>query len=831
MSERCLSFDLEWCVRTERLACLQHCELLADGTTSEPEVLAAWSGADARAREVFADALLSPSWVLLGQNIAGDMLKAALTWGLLREADAAYRQGRIRCTFLAQRLIDVAWPGRLSWVSASRKRKKDQGIDLDLVDDSQEDERAPEQGFWTIRKFRPDRLLGREVEFTTDDEGGGRGLVAKAGLDALAARYLGLDLSKDKKGADAWRKRYGELIGIPVADWPEEAVRYAREDPRLTALVRVEQMRRPRHPYDGPWVDVLYPAPGSVPWAPLRCERFEAYYAFTACDMERPGLARDQPRVEQMRETLRRAAGSAEGAAIRAGVVRLDVGRDMALIARLKAAHAADPTAPTPPEKTGLVDLKAAQAMADRREVEALEALAAEKPWIQVDRVKCSAEVLSRAEALYRASGMRELPRTDTVRPDGTRPISASAEHLQQVVRPRADANEAAAADLRELIGPDLLAHLQAWTDAGEEHRITAALDAANDPGLAAHMVRQKCGTFDGAFLAVLDERHRATRPDKWRDPRGPARSSYSTFKATGRAGMRGDIRNPPKSGGVRECIIPRHGRVLITVDYSACEMSTFADVLDELVLGGKGWSTLGQAIRAGDDTHLRLASTMRGEPYAQLFDFYKPLKKRIEAGEIIRPSLLREWKDLDLDRAGAKEGNFGGMGGMGPKKFARLQRKKGRDWDEPKARHVLGSWRECWTPEVPAYFVLASNATGGRGDRKSATVVHMRGGHVRGGLDYCQWANTHFQQLAAAGAKRAAIMLFRACRVDESSPLFRVADPVLFVHDEFVVECDEAHAEAGLAEVRRIMEAGMAQVCRTPVRTEGKILRERWAK
>lgn len=828
MSEHCLSFDLEWCTRTERLACLQHCELLADGSTTEPEVLAAWPGADRRAREVFADALLSPSWVLLGQNVAGDVLKAALTWGLLAEADAAYRQGRVRCTFLAQRLIDVAWPGRMTWIPVGGKRAKRDEVDLDSIDESEEDERAGVQGFWKARKFRPDRLLGREVEFTTDDEGGGRGLAAKAGLDALVARYLGLDLSKDKKGADSWRKRYGELIGVPVDEWPEDALRYAREDPRLTALVRVEQAKRPPAKYAGPWVDLVFPPADSPPWAPLRCERFEAYYAFTAADMERLGLERDQPRVERSREVLQRAALAAEGEAIRAGVVRLKVQRDMQAIARMKAARVDDPAAPEPPTKSGLDDLRAAREIADRRDVDGLAAFVAEHPWIASSRKKCADEVTQRATDLYRAAGWRELPRTNPA-PDA--PVSAQAEHLQQVVRPRSNADPTAAADLRELIGPDLLAHLQAWTEAGEEGRIAAALAAANDPGVAAHMVRQKCGTFDGAFLKVLDERHRRTRPDRWRDPAGPARSSYSTFKDTGRAGMRGDIRNPPKSGGVRECLVPRCGRVLDTVDFIAGEMSTLADALDELVLGGKGWSALGQAIRASDDCHLRLAAVMRREPYEQLFDLYTSVKQRQKHGEVVGAGELRDFKSIKLDRDGAKEGNFGYAGGMGPKKFARLQRKKGRDCDEARARFIRDSWLEAWSPEVPAYFELASRATGDRRARKSATVVHMRGGHVRGGLDYCQWANTHFQQLLAAGAKRAAIALFRACRVDEASPLFGVADPVLFVHDEFIVEVDAAHAEVALAEVRRIMEAGMAAVCRTPVRTEGEILRERWSK
>lgn len=832
MTERCLSFDLEWStrdypetgVRDGDLACLQWCELLADGTTGEPEVLPAWRGADARAREVFADALCSPSWVILGQNVAGDVLKAALHWGLLREADRAYAQGRVRCTFLAQRLIDVAWPGRLTWVRLGGPKKRDE-VDLDAVDDSQEDEVGGDRGFWSIKKYRPHRLYGREQEFSTDDDEGGRGNRAKAGLDTLVAVHLGLDIAADKKrGGDGYRMRYGELIGVPVDEWPEEARRYAAKDPVLTAQVRAAQVRRPPAPYAGPWCDALYPTPDAPPWAPLRCERFECYAHFALEDMARLGLVRDQPRVERMRATLQRAAQAAEGAAIRAGVVRLEVSQDMQ--ERAKRAAAGSLTG-----SQCLADLREARALADRRELNALQAFVAERPWLVVDCTKDSKKVLARAEALYRAAGWRELPRTNAA-PNA--PVSAGAEHLQQVVRPRPDADPDAAADLRELVGPDLLSHLQAWTDAGEMDRITRALDAANDSGLAAHMVRQKCGTFDSSFLKGLDERERALKPDRWRDPKGPARFGFSPFKSTGRTGIRGDVRqNMPKAGGVRECFVPRPGRVFLCVDYAACEMSTFADVLDEMVLGGRGWSTLGQAIRAGDDCHLRLAATMRGEPYAQLLAFYKPLKRRIETeGKGAIPAgELHDWLEIDLDRAGAKEGNFGYAGGMGPRKFARLQRKKGRDCDEDRARQIRDAWMECWSPEVPAYFDLASQATGDRRGRKSATLIHGGGGHVRGGLDFCQWANTGFQEKAARGAKRAIILMFRACRFDASSPLYGVCDPALFVHDEIISECDEPHAEAALAEVSRLMEQGMAAVCRTPVRTEGKILRERWSK
>lgn len=52
-------------------------------------------------------------------------------------------------------------------------------------------------------------------------------------LGTLAARHLRVKVA-GKKGADAWRLRYHEIAKLPIDLWPEEAVRYAKEDVNLT---------------------------------------------------------------------------------------------------------------------------------------------------------------------------------------------------------------------------------------------------------------------------------------------------------------------------------------------------------------------------------------------------------------------------------------------------------------------------------------------------------------------------------------------------------------------------------------------------------------------
>lgn len=48
----------------------------------------------------------------------------------------------------------------------------------------------------------------------------------------LEIRYLGRDRTHQKKDADAWRTRYCELDGVPLAQWPKPALDYALADAR-----------------------------------------------------------------------------------------------------------------------------------------------------------------------------------------------------------------------------------------------------------------------------------------------------------------------------------------------------------------------------------------------------------------------------------------------------------------------------------------------------------------------------------------------------------------------------------------------------------------------
>jgi DNA polymerase-1 len=69
-------------------------------------------------------------------------------------------------------------------------------------------------------------------------------------LDYLERRYLGIDRSADKHasedGDEPWRLRYGELLHVPLNEWPQDALDYPKADARGTFDVLVQQLASDR---------------------------------------------------------------------------------------------------------------------------------------------------------------------------------------------------------------------------------------------------------------------------------------------------------------------------------------------------------------------------------------------------------------------------------------------------------------------------------------------------------------------------------------------------------------------------------------------------------
>ena len=103
-------------------------------------------------------------------------------------------------------------------------------------------------------------------------------------------------------------------------------------------------------------------------------------------------------------------------------------------------------------------------------------------------------------------------------------------------------------------------------------------------------------------------------------------------------------------------------------------------------------------------------------------------------------------------------------------------------------------------------------------GDRQF-TVVQPGSNRVRGGCFFPAACNTVFQGRAADGAKRAGWYIAKECYLKDPyrdgsgpTPLYG-ARPVLFVHDEFILEVPIATAHEATLRLSDVMIAGMREV------------------
>ncbi len=321
-------------------------------------------------------------------------------------------------------------------------------------------------------------------------------------------------------------------------------------------------------------------------------------------------------------------------------------------------------------------------------------------------------------------------------------------------------------------------------------------------------------GKIGGTYLPFLEEA-----------AAGPACLSPNPLLATGRCsytnGPRthaGVIQLLPRSGGIRECFVPRPGRLFFSSDYSGIELVTHAQNL----LWTVGWSNLADALRSGGKPHDMLGATLAGVDLQQ-FDKHN------------------KWHGTC--RQAAKAANFGFPGGMGGAKFVIAKRREpgvtttgpdGKEWKGlrlclmtggavvcgeervtewrgrptgvpvcrrcvEEAEKLREAWFSAW-PENKQYFEYI-----GRIVDTDATVITHVSKRVCGGVKFAEAANRLFQALAADGGKAAFYEVMRDCYAVPSSPLYGTTNPIAFIHDEIFGEVDEGPAHEAMARVEEI--------------------------
>jgi hypothetical protein len=344
------------------------------------------------------------------------------------------------------------------------------------------------------------------------------------------------------------------------------------------------------------------------------------------------------------------------------------------------------------------------------------------------------------------------------------------------------------------------------------------ALVESGDEDLAALGANQHEKTLETYLPKLEDE-----TLGRWLSP--------NVLVASGRTSYSGLIQLMTRGGGVRECFRARPGYVYCSVDYSAGELCTLAQVCVWLF----GRSQMAETINASGDPgalHTAFAATLSGRTPEEMTALVK-------AGD----------EDAKKKRTVAKFLNFGLPGGMGAAKFILTARKESAgDTTLPDGRKVPGlrfcvlldgaercgvekvtewagrptppicrrcaelvheqlrpAWFRQW-PEVPQYFSWVTGKVEAGGEFPCFGTER-----VRGGLEFTNGANNGFQALLADGAKAALRVVTRECYLARSSALWGTR-PIFFAHDEIFSEMPEETAHLAGPRMSQVMVETLRQ-------------------
>lgn len=281
----------------------------------------------------------------------------------------------------------------------------------------------------------------------------------------------------------------------------------------------------------------------------------------------------------------------------------------------------------------------------------------------------------------------------------------------------------------------------------------------------------------------------------------------FFPYSETGRISARSpNLLNPPRSGGIRECIQAREGCTFIFCDYEANELR----VLSQVLLDFFGQSRLAELYQADPhfDPHTYMACRRLGIPY-------EDGKKRKTEKE---PELC-EMRQL------MKACNFGFPGGMASKTFIAFAAGYEVDVTEQEAEE-LKTFFFSQFPEIKEYLTRVGNVV----NRYGGQGYLPRVGRLSGGRRFCQLANFYFQGLAAEGGLVAFTEVTEAAYSRTDSPLYG-SRPVLFVHDEIIIECPTHMAHDAAMELKRIMETSMRRFTPQIPSVAEPTLATRWTK
>ena len=266
----------------------------------------------------------------------------------------------------------------------------------------------------------------------------------------------------------------------------------------------------------------------------------------------------------------------------------------------------------------------------------------------------------------------------------------------------------------------------------------------------------------------------------------GPIHPRYNVLVDSGRTSSSSpNVQQLPRKGGVRECFVPREGGwVYVAADYHVAELCS----LSQVIVTQFGYSKMAEELNAGRDLHITTAATVLNISYKDALDRYK-------SGD-------REVKDA---RQTAKILNFGLPGGLSVGGLKKYAKGFGKDLTYREATELRDKWMLAY-PEMDAYFKWISDMCGVEGE---FTSKHPVSGYIRGGVGYTDGANHMFQHLTATGAKEAFTRIAKEAYTEPDSDLYNTR-PVLFIHDEVILEARQEQAPAAAKRLEQVMDDAM---------------------
>jgi hypothetical protein len=607
-------------------------------------------------------------------------------------------------------------------------------------------------------------------------------------LADVARDQCGIELSKPTKETIAthWRLRYAELDGVPIAEWPVEAVEYAREDATATLAAFLAQENW-RETSRGDKVAALWDGftvpPDDLEPDPLRDACEQTCHALWLKVMSAEGLHVDPYALARFKRHVEREYVALCTEVRGYGLLRRDYWRDLKQLRATKSPYASN--ARWREFKAELdVDLPEALAVWDELHAAGL---------VRMKHVKKQKE--ARALMFDVCLGThQEIPHSPKWDPRFHGPdekIAIDADACRRVFEGAGDLDERAA-------------HLQAYAEL-----VHCAKQLTTDiKQLEAGVARPIHTHYEGCLETG---RTSSAAPNVQNRSRGEGKE-VRLRDGTTREGRPGD----------RECFVPPEGYVFVDCDYAQLELYCLAQVCHWVL----GYSTLGDALLNGVDPHTDFATLImcsgdesKRIPYAE--------------AEVLRESKKDpRYQDFSNARNAAKGTNFGKPGGLGAKKMVVYAAKSYgvikplEEWQT-----ILALWDQQW-PEMPDYFDFIESCKNEDGIFR---ITHTHAGLLRAEDKYCAACNSWYQALGARVAKRAGWYLFKACYVRGVDAELFGCMPQNFVHDQFFVAAPEARGQAAAARVEYWMrraarellpDYGEAMAAKTVA-----ILTRRWSK